>query len=69
MRSPTNCTGCFHNIGMGVCNAKPEECKNDGYSGYRFRDFVAVAEFTTKNNIRCFYASLDEDGGVRLEVY
>lgn len=68
LKAPTSCEGCFHNAGMGVCMKDPAACRADGYSGYRFRDFVHLAEYVTKHDIRCFRATNDEGGGIYLEV-
>ena len=67
MKKPMSCTGCFHNAGMDVCMVDHVTCKSNGYSGYRFRDFVDLAEYVTRHNIRCFEAYREETGGIRLE--
>ena len=67
-RAPMNCEGCFHNLGLGVCRKDSAACKYNNYAGYRFKDFVQLSEYITRNHINCFFASLDEDGGVQLEV-
>lgn len=67
-RGPIDCRGCYHNAGMMVCMADAQTCKADDYKGYRFRDFVHLAEYVTRNDIRCFNATADPEGGVKLEV-
>lgn len=68
-RTPMTCKGCFHNAGMDVCMGDPVTCKENNYCGYRFHDFVQLAEYVTKNDIRCFYATWDDDcRGIKLEV-
>lgn len=69
-KRPSDCQGCFHNAGMGVCLADEHACKANNYSSYRFRDFVHLAEYVTRYDIRCFNATRDDEtGGVRLEVH
>lgn len=67
-RGPMDCRGCFHSAGM-ICMAdNPEACKANGYDGYRFRDFVHLSEYVVRHDIRCFSATTEPDGGVKLEV-
>jgi hypothetical protein len=54
---------------MDVCMGDPVTCKENNYCGYRFHDFVQLAEYVTKNDIRCFFATWDDDcRGIKLEV-